>query len=637
MSFQSDQKKEFNRALKEVEKNRKRIAKFFKNQMLVIRGLVEEFNENQTIGLPLSTSREIRLAELYKAINAELSKLNGQIKRLITNEFEKAMFESYYSNSFNIEKALNVDDVVKQQLGVDPKVGYRLNVDMLRYEQIEAAFNKEVAGMTFSDRVVWIRNKLQGMVRQEVAGAITEGISVKELAKRLAGISKKMKLSQSEWERIARTEYLRAYSIAQEESDRQAEDLGLELTYIWDATLDGKTRPAHGTADGQEAKKDDDGNPYFIVGGEKMSAPRMGYNGSTPSAKNVVNCVVSNTIVGSDSLIKKFFKRYYSGKVVKISTSGGSNITVTPNHPILTERGWIRSNDIKKFDKIGCVDRRLYVNKISYPDKNNMPAIVDKVFNFFFAMFDSCRIPGIDMQFHGDGSYSDVDIIFVHSKLMDRVKSIFRQFVYKFNFTVSNFCKVFLIANSFVYKFFFRRFFAFSGNVGLFSKAFPFFFGSVGHPHKHAFTSVSGSVPNFIKSSINCISGNSDFGRDRLDRLSGLVFFDDIIDIEIFNYSGHVYNLHTDNNYYFANDISCNDNVKQIVVHNCRCRRSSTIGAIERRSRLARTYDENGKEKWEKTNGNITYSEWSKTEQGKEAIQKEKEKKAKKAARKKAA
>jgi len=72
-------------------------------------------------------------------------------------------------------------------------------------------------------------------------------------------------------------------------------------------------------------------------------------------------------------------------------------------------------------------------------------------------------------------------------------------------------------------------------------------------------------------------------------------------------------------------------------VHNCRCRRSSTIGAIERRSRLARTYDENGKEKWEKTNGNITYSEWSKTEQGKEAIQKEKEKKAKKAARKKAA
>ena len=50
---------------------------------------------------------------------------------------------------------------------------------------------------------------------------------------------------------------------------------------MWDATLDGRTRPAHAAADGQKKKLDQP----FVVMGEKLMYP----GDSAGSAANVIN------------------------------------------------------------------------------------------------------------------------------------------------------------------------------------------------------------------------------------------------------------------------------------------------------------------------------------------------------------
>jgi hypothetical protein len=58
-------------------------------------------------------------------------------------------------------------------------------------------------------------------------------------------------------------------------------------------------------------------------------------------------------------------------------------------------------------------------------------------------------------------------------------------------------------------------------------------------------------------------------------RLASKVFLDNIVSVERSNFSGHVYNLQTDDNYYFVNSSITNDNTHcndiMAIAHNCRC------------------------------------------------------------------
>ena len=61
---------------------------------------------------------------------------------------------------------------------------------------------------------------------------------------------------------VTRTEMHRAFSLAQAEIEDRAKEQGLELDWVWLATLDGRTRPAHGALDGQY--KDEENGGWFV-------------------------------------------------------------------------------------------------------------------------------------------------------------------------------------------------------------------------------------------------------------------------------------------------------------------------------------------------------------------------------------
>jgi len=93
-------------------------------------------------------------------------------------------------------------------------------------------------------------------------------------------------------ETIAQTEVQNiAESSKQIEGSVLNEQGELETEKVWDAILDGKTRPAHARADGQRRGIND----AFDVGGERLMFPRDTSLGA--SAGNVIGCRCSSQLV----------------------------------------------------------------------------------------------------------------------------------------------------------------------------------------------------------------------------------------------------------------------------------------------------------------------------------------------------
>jgi hypothetical protein len=101
-----------------------------------------------------------------------------------------------------------------------------------------------------------------------------------EVAESLA-VQKRFQIDLSDAMRIARTEGNRINQQARLDAGDEAVQNGCDIVKQWDATLDGKTRPAHQEADGQIREWGED----FDVMGEKLPAPSVG-----GSASNVCNC-----------------------------------------------------------------------------------------------------------------------------------------------------------------------------------------------------------------------------------------------------------------------------------------------------------------------------------------------------------
>jgi len=120
-------------------------------------------------------------------------------------------------------------------------------------------------------------NRISKLIEQGRA----DNLTLPEIAKLVS--SKFLPISRSRAALIARTETHNAASFANHSYHQKVEaDLGVKMLKKWVATSDGRTRPAHASANGQIVDMNED----FIVGGVPM-----GYAGdSKGGVANVINC-----------------------------------------------------------------------------------------------------------------------------------------------------------------------------------------------------------------------------------------------------------------------------------------------------------------------------------------------------------
>lgn len=232
-----------------------------------------------------------------------------------------------------------------------------------------------------------------------------------------------------------------------------------------------------------------------------------------------------------------------------VTTMGGRRVTVTPNHPILTGRGWIDASEIHEGDDV--VVRAPESSVVSAAtDFDQVPALIEDVFAAFGKVAPRSRAVSSAQDFHGDGASLNgkVDVVGADGQLWRVVETLGGEQRPKLSLKVTCGSDASLPSKGAPGKQFGRLNLTAPRSVGG---------ADVGR--------VAGAPPDlnapFMESAAQGSIGQPEFLREAENRLSAKVATDEVIKVRYIDSAvGHVYDLSASGRAYFFNGI---------VVHNC--------------------------------------------------------------------
>jgi hypothetical protein len=162
------------------------------------------------------------------------------------------------------------------------------------------------------------------------------------------------------------------------------------------------------------------------------------------------NCLVPGGSILGEGIVAES-RRLYRGKVITLKTSRGNEITVTPNHPILTNRGFVEADRLVEGDKI--IEASLKYTSLfgEAPNDINIPTVVDEKLHTLMKSLSSssCCVKGSAEQFHGDGGTdSEINIILANAFGAHKRQIFFDGEIIKETFPSSKFRVIKLFADS---------------------------------------------------------------------------------------------------------------------------------------------------------------------------------------------
>lgn len=261
-------------------------------------------------------------------------------------------------------------------------------------------------------------------LRQRVAHAIEHRIPVREAA-RLHGNQQRIEGIQRDAERVLRTEI----------ADARGEAAWMHETKR--APSDAKffrQTSAHACRGCLRLYKLPDGTPRLYTRAEIDTGHAAGVNrgnwrdwhprlGSTHP-----NCFPAGTLVEASLLPRAGFERIYRGDLVTIWDESGHDLSCTPNHPILTDRGWIAAGRLNVGDHIvsgRARDRRVPRGV----DCEDVPTRIEQVVHALRLTggMPPLPVPVAPEDFHGDGKGSEVAVVWPNGLLTDDIDAPIRE------------------------------------------------------------------------------------------------------------------------------------------------------------------------------------------------------------------
>ena len=397
-----------------------------------------------------------------------------------------------------------------------------------------------------------------------------------------------IELSEAHLDNVFRTNIQNAYARGKWSHQQQNKDKRPYLEYM--AINDSRVRPSHLALDGVIRHIDDS---FW----------------QTHYPSNGFRCFLPGTQIQGD--LQGAIVRTYQGIAVELTTNSNRRLSVTGNHPILTERGWVRADCLNVGDNV--ISYGLPVNGIDVNNGsiqvNNDDAIptVENLFDAFISK--AFRFSGSStLKFYSDIANGEIDIDVDDDRLLLNVASDVLQSVeqvefirgYDGRFIIQTFesvstSNIVATINDIVFaenttditmgaiKSFCELSLA-SVGCGIELDNFSFEFcitGSNGFPSLtelslNATRVLFDSLPldrfglalssqddaMFRELSTNGFSSELGLFRYLVDTHSSQVFIDPVVDIRKFDFIGHVYDFQS------SEGILSSDG---IISHNCRC------------------------------------------------------------------
>ena len=126
------------------------------------------------------------------------------------------------------------------------------------------------------------------------------------------------------------------------------------------------------------------------------------------------NCLTGDARVAPIGQLHRIFRSWHDGPLYRVQTAGGDDFTATPNHHVLTDRGWVSVHALRYGDHL--VHAPL-VETAGSGRLDNVPPTVGEIYRAACKLWGSERVPGSRVDFHGDRPVGKVDVVTVHGDL----------------------------------------------------------------------------------------------------------------------------------------------------------------------------------------------------------------------------
>ena len=303
----------------------------------------------------------------------------------------------------------------------------------------------------------------------------------------------------------------------------------------------------------------------FLADGETFSVDgvpplRVTSNISHPPLH--AGCLPGHLHVAAEG-ISASSERWYDGDLVILHTTSGHQLSCTPNHPILTEAGWVAAGLLYKGGHV-ISSRTIERNSAIVGHHQNVPAQIEDVAKALGGSREvvSTEMEGASVDFHGDGRDREVTVIRTHSELLRKHEAAIRQQLSKGALRVRD-AKASNLSRERHGRPLLESVSS-SGGCQMCGRDLmaPLFGAHLLPQQPNSFSGAPGSDAGFEQVSTDNAPRYTQLLREREFGFAGDVFRDEILGVERKPFHGYVFNLHTERHFYVA---------EGIITHNCDC------------------------------------------------------------------
>lgn len=377
------------------------------------------------------------------------------------------------------------------------------------------------------------------------AQAVTQGMTdrqfLRSMSEPIAKLSKRMEL-------IAQTEIIRAHAEGQVTGFQALGETEIGIEAEWVTVGDARVCPQ-------------------CLAMEGMRFPIAEARGLIPLHPN---CVLGNSVVKFQDAFA-LTRATYFGSIFTITLKSGNRISVTENHILPTQSGWVRAADLNNSHQL--LRTSLFDgNSVDCPDNEERHPQISDVFESAFEMVpESQRIVSraTSEDFHNDGRFCnpEVDIVVADGHLWDKSNIGGVDNIEKFQLSGGRLFKAPGIMNSNSASLHLLHRHSSSPYCGLGGLGVPTVLrcGTCGHHLTVSLDDPTGLDATIQESGIDARSRDPQSFGDLIDGLPGSVAFDDVVDVDIqpvLDRGVAVYDVWSHSSVYQLNGI---------LSSNCRC------------------------------------------------------------------
>lgn len=432
--------------------------------------------------------------------------------------------------------------------------------DLSLFESKYFDFIRQWLAMNAGVMITSVTGELKDYIVKYIFDDINRGKDIRTIARELQKHINSRSFYRWQIMRIVRTETTTAANLG---AIQGGNSTGLIWEKQWLSAQDARTRRPpkshydHYEMNGVKVPKGE----MFNVNGDVIEYP----GDPKAQAGNRINCYLPDNFIESNIIEGQ--KSFYSGKAIEIITRRGERITVTPNHGILTDKGFISANQIDIGQNLICnrFQKNYIIRLVNNYIKKKLFR-VENVFRSLSVLWGSKFVMVTTLDFDKDGASMEGNVNIVNSKIKlgKRLNGWGNFLNYFNNFTLkTTSLKSIKICGLGSFKFFGGR-----NNstprriVSLLHLSFPLLFRHFRPLHTFALGLASGLDVIRFKHPKNNASTDAEFLRELVSANSANISFDNVVSVREFDFSGHVYDFSSLNGVNIVNNI---------YTSNCRC------------------------------------------------------------------